>query len=293
MKTSDYRPLPQCLNHDCGANRRKRNMAGPPPGFELPPGFAEMMEQAKENERKRADFAECFRSGTSTWDGLTQPYRFYVPENLESGKRYPMVVFFHGAGEAGTDNLVQLTAYEGALVWVRDQLDGTGEPCFVLAPQMDAEAWVEQPLLAASKAIDDLMEKYPIDPARLYLTGMSMGGGAYWRINYMFPDRFAAVVPMCSACGMDENGNLDRETVNAAADAFIGKALWMFHAEDDMVVPVETTRMLASALEQRGEIRGRDFFFTEYPSEKRYNHGCWDPAYGDRTMRQWLMQQHL
>ena len=291
MLTSDHRPLPPCLAHNCGFHDGPPQ-GTPPEGFSPPPGFERMLEKAREAEARRRVFAEQFQTGSVELAGITMPYRLYVPENLTPGKRYPLVIFFHGAGERGTDNLAQLTAYDAAHVWVWDQQDG-GEPCFVLAPQMTGDGWLEPPLLAASRIIDTVTAQYPIDSKRLYLTGMSMGGGACWRMNYMFPHRFAAVVPLCPHCGLNMQGEIDPEAIGLVADSFVNKPLWLFHAEDDMVVTVETSRQLTAALERRGMIRGKDFFYTEYPAACHYNHGCWDIAHADKAMRQWLFQQSL
>lgn len=292
MLASDYRPLPPCLAHNCGFHDGPPEGAQPPDGFVLPPNFEEMRKKEQAAKARRLPLAEQFQAGSLEVEGLTMPYRLYVPQNLTPGKLYPMVIFFHGAGERGIDNLAQLTAYDAAHVWIWDQQDG-GEPCFVLAPQMTGDGWLESPLLAASRIIDTVTDQYPIDPKRLYLTGMSMGGGACWRMNYMFPHRFAAVVPLCPHCGLNMQGKIDPEAIELVADSFVNKPLWLFHAEDDMVVTVETSRQLTAALEQRGMIRGKDFFYTEYPAACRYNHGCWNIAYADKAMRQWLLQQSL
>lgn len=160
MKTSDYRPLPPCLSHTCGFHDGPPEGAQPPEGFVLPPNFEEIRKKAQEAEARRRVLAEAFQAGSLEADGLIMPYRLYVPRNLTPGKRYPMVIFFHGAGERGTDNLAQLTAYDAAHVWVWDQQDG-GEPCFVLAPQMTGDGWLEAPLLAASHIIDTVTDQYP------------------------------------------------------------------------------------------------------------------------------------
>lgn len=302
MTTKDYRPLPDELNHGCGFGTPDLPLEGyappegfgPPPGMEPPPEMLEMMRQDEQRKHSRLPLAKLFQSGSATWEDLTLPYRLYVPEHLAEGKQYPLVLFLHGGGERGDDNEAQLIANDGAIVWVRDQIEGTGEACFVLAAQcpQDGPGWLEPHLLAASQALDNVIAAYPIDESRLYLTGMSMGGGGCWRMNYMFPERFAAVVPMCSACGLDKTGKeIDNNAIQAIAESFLSKPLWLFHAADDFVVTPETTRSLAKALEERGLVRGRDFFYTEYPAECGYNHGCWNPAYEWKLMRQWLFQQ--
>lgn len=264
------------------------------------PGPMEFTEEMKARMKKdealkqaRLPLAEKCLTGEITLEGTTLPYRLYVPEEMEAGARYPLVLFLHGGGERGEDNLSQMVANDGACVFIRRQLEGKGEKCFVLAPQcsQDGYGWLEQHCLAAKAALDEICGKYPVDTDRLYLTGMSMGGGGCWRMNYMFPELFAAVVPMCSAIAVLPGAAIDEKAAAQAAEAFAGKPLWIFHAEDDVVVPVGTSRALVRALQAKGKKLGQDFFYTEYGAEYGYNHGCWDPAYEWELMLTWLFQQ--
>ena len=165
---------------------------------------------------------------------------------------------------------------------------------FVLAPQSPAGelGWMEPHLLAVNTALETILAQYPIDENRLYLTGVSMGGIGCWYMNYMYPSRFAAAVTCCPAADTDAD-RLDQTALNALASAFVGKKLWLFHAEDDFVVPVEISRKLVAALEAQGCHKNRDFFYTEYPAEMGLNHGCWEKAYSLNLMRRWLMTQAL
>ena len=295
MIIEHYHPLPENLNHGCGfgaASQPPKDVALPE-GFTPPPGFAEIVKREAVEKEARRLLADKFLSDSAQWNGLTLNYRLYVPNDLEPNQKYPLVMFLHGGGERGSDNEVQLLANDGAVIWVRDQEENPELKCFVLAPQSPAEGpgWLEHHLLTAAKALEDVMGRYPVDEHRLYLTGMSMGGAGCWRINYMFPDLFAAVVPVCSACGMDEEKNIDPQAVDVVAQAFLNKPLWLFHAADDAVVPCNTSRELAKALESKGKKQGEDFYFTEYPAECGYNHGSWGPAYRWTLMRRWLFQQ--
>ena len=293
MTTLDYRPLPDALN-DAGAFAKPMPEPTQMPPMELPPEFAQRAAREETEKQARLPYVDLFRSGQAAYGGLTMPYRLYTPQT-EPGKRYPLVVFLHGGGERGDDNVLPLIANDGALVWVKDQLEGTGEPCFVLAAQCPSEGfgWMQDHLLVCSAALDAVIAENPVDEARLYLTGMSMGGGGCWRMNYLFPNRFAAVVPMCSAACIAGPGQVDQIGVGLAADAFVGKPLWIVHAADDFVVTPETSRSLVRALEARGQDRDRDFYYTEYPAVCGYNHACWEPAYADPTLRRWLFKQSL
>lgn len=279
----EYRKVPAVLNE-------YGDFGGPPTG-PMPEPSPEMllrMEQDRVKKEARRPLAEQFKEGTATFDGLTMPYRLYVPENLIPGERYPLVLFLHGGGERGTDNISQLLAYEGALVWTRQ-----AEKCFVLAPQCpDGEpGWLEKHCLTAMQALEDIMKAHPVDRDRLYLTGMSMGGGGCWRMNYMFPTLFAAIVPICSAACIRGRDVIIPEAIEAVAEAFAGKNLWLYHAADDFVVTPESTRSLVKALERRGKKKGVDFFYTEYPGERNLGHGSWEPAYEDTLMCRWVLSQ--
>lgn len=283
----EYQKLPAALASH--GNFGKAGM-GPAPR-EFTPEMKAQMEREEQEKEKRLPLAEKFQVGEASYMGLTLPYRLFVPE--QTGEKYPLVLFLHGGGERGNDNLSHIIANDGACVFVRRQLENRGEPCYVLALQcgQGGYGWLEQHLLTAKAALDSICEAYPVDLDRLYLTGMSMGGGGCWRMNYIFPDIFAAVVPMCSAIAVRTDGTIDQEAVEQAAQAFDGKPLWLFHAEDDVVVPVGTSRELVKALEKRGKQLGQDFYYTEYPAEYGYNHGCWNPAYGWELMHTWLFQQ--
>lgn len=253
--------------------------------------LARMAKEPQEKEDRKA-VAALFGYGTVTNGDVTLPYRLYVPQDMEEGKKYPLVLFLHGGGERGDDNLVHVITNDGAAVWVREQVEGKGEKCFVLAPQSPAGGlgWMEDHLLAVGKAMKDICQEYPVDTNRLYLTGMSMGGGGSWRMNSMYPDMFAAVAIMCSAVAY-ESGKVDMEGVLEAADYFEKKPLWLFHAEDDAVVAPEVTRSLVAELVRRGRKPGVDFFYTEYTEEDGFNHGSWVPAYENGIMKRWLFEQ--
>ena len=124
MTTQDYRPLPDALNE---AGAFAKPMPGPmEPPKDLPPEFAQRAAREEAEKQARLPYAELFQSGQATYGGITMPYRLYVPDT-QPGKRYPLVVFLHGGGERGDDNLLPLIANDGALIWVKDQLEGTGE----------------------------------------------------------------------------------------------------------------------------------------------------------------------
>lgn len=201
--------------------------------------------------------------------------------------RYPLVLFLHGAGERGNDNVKQLKYLP---TWLAEPALRRRHPCFVLAPQcrMD-ERWVDvswadvkstpQPatptidLAAATKALEETLGREAVDPARVYLTGLSMGGYGTWDLAARQPDRFAAILPVCG-------GGDDR-----AAARIASLPTWCFHGDADTAVSVERSRSMIAALKAAG---GRPIY-SELPG---VGHDSWTPAYRDGFVLDWLFSQH-
>jgi len=217
-------------------------------------------------------------------------YRLLRPASVagdgRDGQRYPLVLFLHGAGERGNDNVKQLKYLP---TWLADPALRQRHPCFVLAPQcrMD-ERWVDvswadatstpQPttptidLAAATKALEETLVREAIDPARIYLTGLSMGGYGTWDLAARMPDRFAAILPVCG--GGDER----------VADRIAALPIWCFHGDADTAVPVDRSRTMIAAVKAAD---GRPIY-SELPG---VGHDSWTPAYRDRFVLDWLFSQ--
>lgn len=232
------------------------------------------------------DLADRFAKKTFTGaDGGTLNYREFIPTGLEAGKKYPLVVFLHGAGERGDDNTAQLI--HGVKNFVTDAAQ-KASPCFVIAPQCPKDqTWASidrtqdkatlkpepsAPLSLVLQLIDRLQKDHPIDADRLYITGLSMGGYGTWDLLMRHPDKFAAGVPVCGG------GDVSR------ADAIATIPIWVYHGAKDEAVPVERSRELVDALKAAG---GKPHY-TEYPE---VGHDSWNGAYADAEMMAWLFQQ--
>ena len=167
--------------------------------------------------------AKSFRS-TSGGPSLEMPYRLLRPRPIETGRRYPLVLFLHGAGERGSDNREQLIYLP---TWLASAENRRQYPAFVVAPQCPTGmqwsniAWsnrqseplagMSRPMQAVVGLLDELVASEPIDERRIYLTGLSMGGYGSWDLASGCPSglrrwcRFAAaatrVMPIgWSAC---------------------------------------------------------------------------------------------
>ena len=222
--------------------------------------------------------------------GHTLPYRIFVPAGYDATKKYPLVLFLHGAGGRGTDNRRQITDQAAPLVFIQPANQAKW-PVFMVAPQCPPDQqWVAMPwgeasgkgkrpaeptwpMAAAVALIDTLAAAYPgIDTSRLFVTGMSMGGYGTFDSAARWPKKWKAAVPICG--GYDET----------QIGPFLSLPLWAFHAEDDPAVPVGRTRAIIEALRARG---GHPKY-TEYPASAHHGHFSWIPAYGDPELLPWM-----
>jgi predicted peptidase len=217
--------------------------------------------------------------------GKVLPYQLLQPLTIETGKTYPLVLFLHGAGERGTDNEKQLV--HGVPQFASDA-NRKAFPCFLIAPQCPSnQKWVEVDWSAdrhtmpkiqgdagrlALELVLQAIKDLPIDPKRVYITGLSMGGYGTWDLLARKPDLFAAAVPVCG--GADE----------ATAPTIKHIPIWTFHGGNDGVVKPARSRNMIAALEKAG---GKPKY-TEYPT---VGHDSWNNAYRDPEMFKWLFSQ--
>jgi predicted peptidase len=225
--------------------------------------------------------ARVFRSE----DGKTLPYRLLKPKDYDSKKKYPLVLFLHGAGERGDNNSAQMRNMVAAF-WSQENREKY--PCFVLIPQCPLnEKWVEvdwaadshkqpeqiSPSLAMTlQVLEKLQKEFSIDPHRLYVMGISMGGYGTWDLITRKPELFAAAVPVCG--GGDE----------ATASQITKLPIWVFHGGIDTVVKTIRSRNMVEAIRKAGGTPR----YTEIPS---CSHNSWDPAMATPELLPWLFAQ--
>jgi predicted peptidase len=180
--------------------------------------------------------ARIFTNGTARL-----PYRLFTPYSVPDGKLYPLVIFLHGIGERGTDNLLQINANPQGLVFISYGSQAS-EGVFFAAPQCpSANTWNDSTMQTRLAAfIQALATEFPVDTNRLYITGLSMGGYGCWSLLDGAPDRFAAAVPICGG------------GISARAASFKDVAIWSFHAADDGSVPISESRSMINALRSAG-----------------------------------------
>lgn len=192
-------------------------------------------------------------------------YLVFLPKDYaQTSQRWPMILFLHGVGERG-DSL-DLVKLHGPPKLVQDREDF---PFIVVSPQAPSgEVWSPDVLTGL---LDEVLAKFPIDPDRIYLTGLSMGGYGAWALAIEHPERFAAVVPISGG------GNPAR--VCALKDL----PVWAFHGARDSVVLPRQSEQMVQALQACG---GR-VTLTIYPDA---THDAWTRTYANPDLYEWLLQ---
>ena len=226
--------------------------------------------------------------------GSRYRYQVYVPADFPSKKSWPGILFLHGAGERGSDGLLQTDVGIGHAI----RLHASRFPFIVVLPQCGKDKiWGEPDMQAqALAALDASIKEFHGDRKHLYLTGLSMGGFGTWELAARNPGRFAAIVPICSGVQPLKDWPQLRVTLiddPKITDPFAEVArhigsipVWMFHGDADQAVPVEQSRHMAEAL----KAAGAEFKYTEYPG---VDHNSWDKAYAEPDLVSWLLSKAL
>lgn len=188
-----------------------------------------------------------------------------VAENPEKTD-WPLMIFLHGSGERGED--IRKVKVHGPPKYA-DQ--DPNFPFILISPLLPAEE--DWDLAKLDAILDHALKTLPVDPARVYLTGLSRGGHATWRWGAAEPERFAALAPVA--------GRGDPVTACALKDI----PVWALHGDRDDVVEPEGSFAMARAIRACGGHLSR---LTIYPD---LGHNAWDPAYADPALYLWLLSQ--
>ena len=230
---------------------------------------------------------------TTELNGQTYVWQVFVPDAVLSGEETnpPVILFLHGAGQAGSDGVRQTEI--GLPAVLRERADF---PALVVMPQSPRGAWWGTPEIErmALAALDAAVAEFGGDPERTYLTGLSLGGYGTWALAYRHPERFAALVPVCggvttrrsrmSAPEWHPSATHPDDPWTETARVVAGIPVWVFHGAEDRRVPTEESRRMVAALEAAGA-RPR---YTEYPGVR---HDSWTPAYREEGLYEWLFSQ--
>ncbi len=212
------------------------------------------------------------------------PYRLLVPKGHKPGTALPLVVWLHGSGEKGTDNVSPLRALDGTVL-----ADAGKRPAFVLVPQCPPKAaWhavglnkppeITEPARMVVATVRALSKEFGLDGRRIYVGGFSMGGCGAWELLTRYPDLFAAALPIA---GPPFAGKPGERPGLAAVIKHV--PIWAFHGDKDGTAPVDGTRAIVAALKKEGG----DVTYTEY---KGGGHEC-ARTLKDPKLVDWLLAQ--
>ena len=196
-------------------------------------------------------------------------YLLYLPEDYAaSQEKWPLILFLHGAGERG--NNLKAVEKHGPPKIVKE---GKTFPFVIVSPQCPNDEWWSsgKQIDTLSALLDHIVAKYRIDKDRIYVTGLSMGGFGTWRLACEYPDRFAAIAPIC---GKGEP---------FAARAIPHLPAWVFHGTKDDVVPIQASQEMVDALKKAGG----NVEFTIYPEA---GHDSWTETYNNPELYDWFLQ---
>jgi predicted peptidase len=206
----------------------------------------------------------------------TMPYRIFIPKGYDPAKKYPLVLWLHGAGSVGSDNKKQISQAStlGTHTWTRTEVQ-TRNPAFVFAPQCPSgKSWnTPGELDAVLEILAALQKEFSIDPQRLYIAGQSMGGYGTWELIARKPNLFAAAIPLCGGGRV-----LD-------APLLVKIPIWAFHGEADRTVSVWESRKMIEAIKKAGGSPR----YTEYP---RVGHEVWERTFKEPGLIDWVFAQH-
>jgi len=231
-----------------------------------------------------ASFGQTYTPGPQVFtfwsnvDDSDQPYAVYVPKGFDPAKKYPLVISLPGAYSNHRLNLRRVFGQGNRL------RESDAEASRYFPPLRDVDYIVASPYARgtmgyrgiAEKDVYDVMadvkRRFPIDEDRVYLTGLSMGGGGTLWLGLTRPDLWAAIAPVCAAA--------PPETEELAANA-LNVPVHLFHGDQDPVVPVEVSR----AWHKRFLDFGVKAEYIEYPGVR---HNSWDYAYKDAAIFDWF-----
>jgi predicted peptidase len=191
-------------------------------------------------------------------------YLLFLPQRYETQAQWPTILFLHGAGERGSN--LEYVKRQGVPKIVEEQPDF---PFIAVSPQCPrGQYWS---VASLGYLLDEAIASYRVNPDRLYLTGISMGGYGTWRLAAAQPQRFAAIAPICGGGNPGEACNLKNLPV------------WAFHGARDTVVPLSESEEMVEAV----RACGGNVKFTVYPEA---GHDSWTQTYNHPELFDWFLK---
>ena len=201
-------------------------------------------------------------------------YQLHLPKGYDAkaGKKWPTILFLHGAGERGDD--IEKVTVHGPPMIVKDD---PSFPFIVISPQCPVgERWQPGQLIAL---LDSVSKKHAVDNKRVYLTGLSMGGYGSWELGVRHHERFAAIAPICGG-GTTIEIRLARRVKDHPLKSL---PVWAFHGAKDSVVPLGESERMVDAFKAIGN---ENVKLTVYPDA---NHNSWTETYDNSKLYEWFL----
>jgi predicted peptidase len=218
--------------------------------------------------------------------GESRAFQVFVPKAYTTAKKWPVILYIDGSGGRGTDNTSQVAQSLGAIVRAR----ATTYPAVVVFPQVPAGETTPRSLITAIclADLDWAVAKYNGDPARLYVTGISFGGGVAYQLAYENPTKFAALAPVASVYS-DVSVTSDPNATTGSSYPLLAQRLkttatGIWHGALDQGPPVTVPQAIYNALQSAGDPAK----LTVIPG---MGHAIWDQVYQDDSFYAWLYAQ--
>jgi predicted peptidase len=222
-------------------------------------------------------------------DQPIQAGRLYVPPEsiTDPTTLRPLILFFHGSGEAGTDNTAQVNGNIDNLLAA-----AKSHAAYLYAPQARGD-WQSSIVMSNVKTmVDRSIADFSVDPNRIYVTGLSSGGGGVWNFVNQYPDLVAASVPISAV----------NPSASFSPAIMVNEPIWAFVSRSDTTVPATVTRgVINSLLTVAGQplpTYSNDNFgpdqHLDFPpldlhySDIRGGHGIWPTVYNTPAVYDWM-----
>ncbi|MBK9733844.1 MAG: prolyl oligopeptidase family serine peptidase [Saprospiraceae bacterium] len=218
--------------------------------------------------------------------GWEIPYNIFYPESYDkTGNKTPVILWLHGSGERGDDNI---TPFKHVVPYLISKEIQTKYPAIIIVPQCPADGYwspvnrfewttvkdgkITPAMNGVIQLLDKILKDKKIDKSRIYVGGLSMGGFGTYDLLSRRHELFAAAVPICGGADLGK------------ISSYKHIPLWVFHGAKDEVVPVKLSRDVLIMLEKQG-VRAR---YTEYPEG---GHDIWNKAIQEPELLPWLFSQ--
>ncbi|MCL2884184.1 MAG: prolyl oligopeptidase family serine peptidase [Oscillospiraceae bacterium] len=204
-------------------------------------------------------------------DGFRGMYQLHRPAAPQAGKKYPVLICLHGAGEGNNVRAYPNVSLTSSIILdnLRDKINSNPAQyeSYVVLP-------IDYTVQGIKAIIDRLVSQEQADPDRIYITGCSMGGFTTCDFIFAYPAVPACAVPVCGCNYYPE-----------LAKGILNMPIRVYHSADDPVVSVSTSRDFYKNLKALGDTN------IAYFETNGYGHGCWEYAYRTDVL-EWMYKQN-